>query len=53
MLRIPLLYSFRHKRNSGNIDSKISLVTPEDTLIVNIAEPEAVPEDEEEEAAEE
>ena len=34
-------------------NSKISLVTPEDTLIVNIAEPEAVPEDEEEEAAEE
>ena len=34
-------------------NSKISLVTPEDTLIVNIAEPEAVPEDEDEEAAEE
>lgn len=34
-------------------NSKISLVTPEDTLVVNIAEPEAVPEDEDEEAAEE
>ena len=34
-------------------NSKISLVTPEYTLIVNIAEPEAVPEDEDEEAAEE
>ena len=34
-------------------NTKISLVTPEDTLIVNIAEPEAVPEDEDEEAAEE
>ena len=34
-------------------NSKISLVTPEDTLVVNIAEPEAAPEDEDEEAAEE
>ncbi|MBU5459137.1 50S ribosomal protein L25 [Anaerostipes sp. MSJ-23] len=32
-------------------NSKITLVTPEDTLVVNIAEPEAAPEDEDEEDA--